>query len=57
MKQKNKVYYIMLMPYGPTTLLWVNMFILNLLLGIWILFCIILMPLIRFLEYEDENER
>tara|TARA_Y100000287_G_C13956381_1_gene226572 strand:- start:141 stop:284 length:144 start_codon:yes stop_codon:yes gene_type:complete len=47
----------MLMPYGPTTLLWVNLFILNLLLGIWILFCIILMPLIRFLEYEDENER
>ena len=45
------------MPYGSTTLLWVNMFILNLLLGIWKLFCIILMPLIRFLEYEDENER
>jgi len=43
----------MLMPYGPTTLLWVNLFILNLLLGMWIIFCIILLPLIRVLDIED----
>ena len=44
------------MPYGPTTLQWVNLFILNLILGIWIFFCLILLPLIRFLDIEDENE-
>jgi len=47
----------MVTPYGPSAPLWVNLFILNLLLGIWIFFCIILMPLIRFLDIEDENER
>ena len=42
------------MPYGPTTLLWVNLFILNLILGLWIFVFVLLFPLLKLIEMEDE---